>query len=97
MANIDDTLAKDDKKLANYDVMITTIDNPYDPFNEFDDWLLFDIDHGYNTCEYLARIATTSNELSDEENKQIVEDAIDEIIYYDFTNMYKKVTQESNE
>ena len=71
--------------------MLTTFDNPYDPFEDFTSWLLFDNEKGYNTCNYLARIAKTSDELSDQENNKEIERAIDEIIYYDPFNMYKKV------
>ncbi len=72
---------------------ITTFDNPYDPATQFDKWFLFDVEKGYNTCGYLARIAKTSPELSDEENDEEIERAIDEIIKYDFMNIYKKVKQ----
>ena len=75
--------------------MLTTFDNPYDPFEEFTSWLLFDNEKGYNTCNYLARIAKTSDELSDQENNKEIERAIDEIIYYDPFNMYKKVKRNS--
>lgn len=70
---------------------ITTIDNPYDPFEQFDAWYMFDMDKGYSTCSYLDRIARTSSQLSDEENDKEIERAIDEIIKYDFQNIYKKV------
>ena len=40
--------------------MITTIDNPYSPITDYDHWLQWDMDKGYNTVEYLARIARTS-------------------------------------
>lgn len=73
---------------------ITTFDNPYDPFEQFDDWYRFDIDKGYNTCSYLDRIARTSNQLTDSENDAEIERAIDEIIKYDFRNIYKKVKRE---
>ena len=73
------------------EVAITTIDNPYDPIDQFDSWLLFDKQNGYNTCEYLARVARTSDQFSDKENDEEVERAIDEIIKYDFMNVYKKV------
>lgn len=75
----------------NYRCMLTTYDNPYDPFEQFQSWFLFDVEKGYNTCAYLGRIARTSEQLSDEENNIIIEDAIDDIIKYDFMNIYKKV------
>ena len=77
--------------------MITTIDNPYDPFTQFDEWALYDQQHGYCSCSYLARIARTSDALSEEENNEEVERAIDEIISLDFMNIYKKVKQESSD
>lgn len=70
---------------------ITTMDNPYDPFDQFDSWYMFDIDHGYNSCAYLDRIAHTSDSLSDSENDNEIERAIDEIIKFDPFNIYKKV------
>ena len=72
--------------------MLTTFDNPYDPFEQFTSWFLFDVEKGYNTCSYLGRIARTSDQLSEEENELEIERAIDEIIKYDFRNIYKKVT-----
>lgn len=76
--------------------MITTFDNPYNPFEQFDSWILFDMEKGYNTCAYLDRIAKTSNQLTDEENTKEIERAIDEIIKYDCLNRYKKVYAESD-
>ena len=75
--------------------MLSTVDNPYNPFDDFDDWLRFDIDKGYNSCSYLDRIARTSDQLSEQENYKEIERAIDEIIKYDFMNIYKKVKQDS--
>lgn len=72
---------------------ITTIDNPYDPFNQFDSWFMFDVDNGYNSCGLLDRIAMTSDQLTEEENEQEIERAIDEIIKYDPLNIYKKVKE----
>lgn len=70
---------------------LTTIDNPFDPEKQFDSWYLFDEEKGYCSCDYLARIARTSNQFSDEENEEEIERAIDEIISYDFMNIYKKI------
>ena len=74
---------------------LTTFDNPYNPFEQFSDWFLFDVEKGYNSCAYLARIARTSEQFSDEENNREIERAIDEIIQYDFMNIYKKVKKNS--
>ena len=74
-------------------VMLTTIDNPFDPFEQFDSWFLFFFEKGYNSCDYLGRIAKTSEQLSDDENNKEIERAIDEIIKYDFTNTFKKVSK----
>ena len=71
--------------------MLTTFDNPYDPFEQFTSWFLFDVEKGYNSCGYLGRIARTSDQLTDEENNAEVERAIDEIIKYDFRKIYKKL------
>ena len=74
--------------------MLTTFDNPFNPFEQFTSWFLFDIEKGYNSCSYLARIAHTSDQFTEEENNEEIERAIDEIIKYDFRNIYKKVTKE---
>lgn len=76
--------------------MLTTFDNPYDPFEQFTSWFLFDVEKGYNSCAYLGRVARTSDQLSDEENDEEVERAIDEIIRYDFRNIYKKLKKEAS-
>ena len=74
--------------------MLTTFDNPFDPFEQFTSWFLFDVEKGYNTCSRLARIANISDELSEKEVDEEIERAIDEIIKYDFMNIYKKVKRE---
>lgn len=75
------------------ETMLTTFDNPYDPFDDFVHWFLFDVEKGYNTCGKLARIARSSEQLSTIEDKRETERAIDEIIDNDFLNIYKKVTR----
>ena len=74
-----------------YDCMLTTFDNPFDPFEQFTSWLLFDDEKGYNTCGKLARIVELSEDMSQKEIDEATERAIDEIIKYDFMNIYKKV------
>ena len=76
------------------DCMLTTFDNPYNPFDDFTLWLLYDKEQGYNTCERLARIAKLSDDMSQDEIDAETDRAMDEIIFYDFLNIYKKVWQD---
>lgn len=72
-------------------IMLSTIDNPYDPFDDFNNWFMFDVQHGYNSCAYLARIAQTSDQFTEKEMNEEIERAIDEIIELDFMNVYVKL------
>ena len=76
--------------------MLTTIDNPFDPFEQFTSWLLFDKEKGYDSCERLARIVQLSDDMTEKEVNEETERAIDEIIKYDFMNVFKKVTKPSS-
>lgn len=79
------------ESITTNECMLTTFDNPYNPFEQFNLWFLFDVEKGYNSCSKLARIAQTSDEMSEKEVNEEIERAIDEIIKYDFMNVYKKV------
>lgn len=72
---------------------LSTIDNPFDPFEQFDDWLRFDEDKGYNCCSYLARIAKLTDDMTPNEEDAEIERAIDEILTLNPTGLYKKVTR----
>lgn len=74
--------------------MLTTIDNPFDPFTEFDQWYDYDVRHGYNSCSYLARVSSTSYSLPDSINSEEIERAIDEIVELNINGMYKKVVRD---
>lgn len=76
---------------------LTTIDNPFDPFEQFTSWFMFDVEKGYNSCSRLARIAKITDEMSQPEIDAEIERAIDEIIEYDFVNIYKKVSRDVEE
>ncbi len=75
-----------------YNTMLTTVDNPFSPFTQFDEWLAFDNEKGYGTCNYLARIAKTSDELGEEDEQLAITRAIDEIVTLNILGIYKKVT-----
>lgn len=71
---------------------LTTTDNPYDPIDDFDKWLNYDMKVlKYNSMAYLDRVTHTSEELTDEENEAELERGIDEIVLNDFIGLYKKV------
>lgn len=74
--------------------LLTTTDNPYDPFTQFEDWYNYDYSQGYKTSEYLARIAKTSDELSDEDNEVAIEEAMNEILFLNVTGNYIRVTKD---
>ncbi len=75
--------------------MLTTLDNPFNPFTQYEQWYEFDTSRGYNTCNYLARIVKTSDELSEIDENLAVQAGIDEIIALNLTGNYIKVTKES--
>lgn len=73
--------------------MLTTFDNPFDPFTHFDDWYQWDERAGYHSTSFLARIVQTSNEISDPDQDVAVEQAIDEIVRENVLGVYTKVTR----
>ena len=77
------------------EIAITTIDNPFDPFEQFTSWFMFDMEKGYYSCSKVARIANFSDDMSQKEIDEENERAIDELIKYDFLDVYKKVSRKS--
>ena len=74
--------------------MLTTVDNPYDPFSEFREWLAWDEANGYFTSAFLARIVHSSHELSEADQSAAIEAAINEVVAENVNGMYRKVTKE---
>lgn len=63
--------------------LISTSDNPYNPFIQFDAWKNYDeVICGYYCLPYLARVAITSPDLSPFEYNQAINDACDDIIEF---------------
>jgi hypothetical protein len=79
----------------NDDIMLTTIDNPFNPFTSFKEWLFYDISKGYNTPSYLARMSNYSHELSDADQVQAIADAIREIATENVNGLYRVVSRTS--
>lgn len=74
--------------------MLTTVDNPYDPFEDFPRWFEFDTRMGYHTSSFLARICSTTKELSELDYHQAIEQAVDEAVEENVLGLYRKVTKE---
>ena len=82
-------------------VRVTTTDNPFNPFTEWDEWYFYDLSKGYSTCERLDRLSNTSSQLSDELNNEELEQAIDQLVevgavgkdgtIVDYVKVYKQV------
>ena len=70
---------------------LTTFDNHYNPFDQFTEWYLFDVEKGYNTCSHMARLANLTDDMTQKEIDEENERVIDKLIEYDFMNIYKKV------
>lgn len=72
--------------------MLTTVDNPFDPFTQFDEWLAYDTSSGYDSASFLARITKSSDDLSETDQALAIEQAIDEIVSENVLGLWKKVS-----
>ena len=87
------------------DVMLTTIDNPYNPFTNFNEWYAFDVSHGYNTCAYLSRmIDALSGNVASISDEKSIDKAMLWIVLRDPTENFalidkdgKKITEDLDE
>jgi len=74
--------------------MLTTLDNPFNPFLQFDEWYSYDVSKGYNTCAYLARIVKSSDELSESDEAFAIDQAMNEIVNLNLLGNYIKVRED---
>lgn len=75
-------------------VYLTTDDNPFDPHLEFEQWYVFDMDMGYDSCGLLDRIFKDSELLPDSFREKLLEEAIDEIVKYNVSGHHKKLVKD---
>jgi hypothetical protein len=75
--------------------MLTTVDNPWNPFTHFSEWNAWDQAAGYHTLAYLGRVTLWSVELSDADQSLAIEHAIDEILEHNVSGMHRKVPMPS--
>ena len=84
------------------EALLTTVDNEFDPFEEFAEWYSRDLElarqqNRRSAAGYLAIIMANSDDVSDNEFNQVMNDAIDEIVELDLSGTFKKVTREPKE
>lgn len=72
--------------------MLTTVDNPWNPFTHYDEWYAFDQRQGYDTPGFLARIAKVSLDTSEADYGDAIEQAIDEIVKENVLGIYRKAS-----
>jgi hypothetical protein len=76
--------------------MITTVDNPHDPRDDFKVWDEWDRAHGYNTSAYLDRVAGLPDDMPEAVVDKMRDLAIQEIIDIHSGGMYKALLVEEN-
>ena len=74
--------------------LLTTVDNPYDPYEEYDLWMQFDHSHGYYTDQRLGRTCIISPNCTDAENQRAINGAVDDFIRLDPNGIYKRIVVE---
>lgn len=77
--------------------MLTTLDNPFNPFVDFSSWYMFDCEKNHNTSSRLARIANLDSEMTQQERDKEMDRAMNLIVKYDFEDLYIKGTEEQLE
>ena len=73
--------------------MLTTLDNPFDPFEDFTAWFMFDCEKGHNTSSRLARIANIDPEMTQKEVDEEMDRAMNLIVKYDLEEKYIKIQE----
>ena len=73
--------------------MLSTSDNPWNPWTHFTEWEAWDMQAGYFTLPYLARVTVSSDELSDADQELAVSLAIEEIVRLNINGMYIAVNE----
>ena len=91
--------------------MLTTNDNPFDPFENFEEWYKIDMQFQYNTCGLVARLVPTDDTLPHEFMEGIKEEIltdwcrmnpfthrliIKEVPDPDYEAMYKEIEDDIN-
>lgn len=74
-------------------LMLSTVDNPFDPFTQFDEWFAWDAKAGYHTLDLLGRLIRTSDDLSEAEQQDIYNSVVQEIVDENVLGLYIAVEE----
>lgn len=72
--------------------LMTTYDNPWDPFEEWDQWYNWDMLYGHNTCGKVASLCILGDALGEEWEDWDLERAKNILIELFGGGIYRKVT-----
>ena len=80
--------------------MLSTIDNEWNPFDNFGEWYTRDEElarqqNRRSASGYMAIIASVAEDVSDREYNQVISDAIDEILALNLSGTFIKVTRKT--
>lgn len=73
--------------------LLSTSDNPWNPWVDFTEWNAYDMQAGHHTLAYLARVVVSSDEISEADQDVAYEDAIEEIFRLNINDLYIKVKE----
>jgi hypothetical protein len=73
--------------------MLSTIDNPFNPWTDYDEWLAYDELQGYYSNALLARVVITSDALSIADQRSAIEDGISEIVSQNVSGVHISVPE----
>jgi hypothetical protein len=80
-----------DSEAGRPEYMLTTIDNPFDPFTQWDEWFAWDLNAGYHTPGLLARVTRLADDLPEGDQHLAIQQAIDECVDMNVLGVLTKV------
>ena len=93
-----DYLEESEDKHSDFNAMLSTIDNPFNPFEKYDEWKAFDTVYGHNCYETLAVLGSfglLQSRLTKAEFEQHVVNTMNELIENDPLGIYIKVWEDT--
>lgn len=79
------------------ETFITTFDNPFDPFTNFNEWCSYDCQLGYNTCALIDRVYNAfidTKEIDEVESEMLRVESMKRIVSL-MPNVYKLIQTET--